>query len=123
MEILKYRTSPDSEWKSLEALTGEGVPAGGKAGQVLTKKSDTDYDTEWTEPTGGSGASTAVDVSFDDSTTNIGVSDVQAAIEYLIRNGGGGGGAIWEYPTQVNNDLRLFQGLTILQINNGLEVY
>ena len=33
---------------------GKGVPAGGTAGQVLTKKSGTDYDTEWKDPTGGS---------------------------------------------------------------------
>lgn len=33
---------------------GEGVPAGGTAGQVLTKKSDVDYDAEWVEaPEGG----------------------------------------------------------------------
>ena len=35
---------------------GPGVPAGGTAGQVLAKKSGTDYDTEWKDPT-GSGAS------------------------------------------------------------------
>lgn len=35
--------------------TGEGVPAGGTTGQVLAKKSDTDYDTEWVDQTGGSG--------------------------------------------------------------------
>ena len=34
---------------------GQGVPAGGTAGQVLTKKSGTDYDTEWTDQTGGGG--------------------------------------------------------------------
>ena len=32
---------------------GPGVPVGGTAGQVLTKKSGTDYDTEWTTPSGG----------------------------------------------------------------------
>lgn len=32
---------------------GPGVPAGGTPGQVLTKKSGTDYDTEWKNPTGG----------------------------------------------------------------------
>ena len=32
---------------------GPGVPTGGVAGQVLTKKSGTDYDTEWVNPTGG----------------------------------------------------------------------
>ena len=32
--------------------TGEGVPAGGTAGQMLVKHSGTDYDTEWvTMPT------------------------------------------------------------------------
>ena len=31
---------------------GEGVPAGGSTGQVLTKKSGTDFDTEWQNPTG-----------------------------------------------------------------------
>ena len=33
---------------------GVGVPAGGTTGQVLTKNSDTDYDTKWTTPSGGS---------------------------------------------------------------------
>ena len=32
---------------------GPGVAAGGTAGQVLTKKSATDYDTEWTTPSAG----------------------------------------------------------------------
>ena len=35
---------------------GPGVPSGGVAGQVLTKKSGTDYDTEWKDA-GGGGAS------------------------------------------------------------------
>lgn len=99
--------------------TGEGVPAGGSAGQVLAKKSDTDYDTEWVDQTGG--ASSAVDVAFDDTTTGIGVTDVQAAIEYLIAHGGGA--VAWEYPTKINNDLRLFQVLTAVKSNNKLEVY
>lgn len=34
---------------------GEGVPEGGTVGQVLVKKSDTDYDTEWQTPQSGSG--------------------------------------------------------------------
>ena len=34
---------------------GQGVPAGGTAGQVLAKKSGADYDTEWTDQTGGGG--------------------------------------------------------------------
>lgn len=34
---------------------GGGVPAGGTTGQVLGKASDTDYDTEWVDQTGGGG--------------------------------------------------------------------
>ena len=33
---------------------GEGVPSGGTTGQVLKKKSNTDYDTEWVNESGGS---------------------------------------------------------------------
>ena len=36
---------------------GKGVPAGGAAGQVLAKKSETDYDTQWIDaPSGGGGS-------------------------------------------------------------------
>lgn len=34
---------------------GVGVVAGGTTGQVLTKKSNTNFDTEWTTPSGGGG--------------------------------------------------------------------
>jgi len=34
-----------------DGANGVGVPAGGTAGQVLSKSSDTDYDTEWTDQT------------------------------------------------------------------------
>lgn len=37
---------------------GQGVPAGGTTGQVLAKKSDADYDTEWVDQTGGGGGVT-----------------------------------------------------------------
>lgn len=39
--------------KGDQGPAGPGVPAGGTAGQVLTKKSGTDYDTEWKDPAGG----------------------------------------------------------------------
>jgi hypothetical protein len=35
--------------------TGPGVPTGGTTGQVLNKKTATDYDTQWSNPTGGAG--------------------------------------------------------------------
>ena len=34
---------------------GEGIPTGGTSGQILTKKSDADYDTEWTTMSGDGG--------------------------------------------------------------------
>lgn len=34
--------------------SGGGLPTGGTTGQVLSKKSDDDYDTEWTTPSAGS---------------------------------------------------------------------
>ena len=61
----------DGEWANLVALAditgptgaagtdgedgadGLGVPSGGTTGQVLSKKSNTDNDTEWTSPSGG----------------------------------------------------------------------
>ena len=36
-----------------QGVDGIGVPTGGIAGQVLTKASGTDYDTEWQDSTGG----------------------------------------------------------------------
>ena len=37
---------------------GVGIPAGGTTGQVLAKASETDYDTEWVNASGGSGGHT-----------------------------------------------------------------
>ena len=34
---------------------GQGIPAGGATGQILVKRSGTDYDTNWATPTGGGG--------------------------------------------------------------------
>lgn len=33
--------------------TGQGIPAGGNTGEVLTKKSDADYDVQWAQGGGG----------------------------------------------------------------------
>ncbi|MDJ0367902.1 hypothetical protein QMK33_22395 [Hymenobacter sp. H14-R3] len=37
---------------------GQGVPTGGTAGQVLSKIDGTNYNTQWTTPTGGGGSGT-----------------------------------------------------------------
>ena len=38
-----------------QGSTGQGLVAGGTTGQILQKKSDVDYDTEWVDNKGGSG--------------------------------------------------------------------
>ena len=57
---------------------GQGVPTGGTTGQILTKKSDTDYDTEWADING--------QVLYDNSTGTNGtvtLSDSAANYEYV----------------------------------------
>ena len=58
------------------AVSGiNGLPAGGTAGQVLTKSTSTDYDVDWTTPGAGSGlptlraAGTQTDIDLVDSPT------------------------------------------------------
>lgn len=46
--------------KIIRGKDGVGVPAGGSAGQVLSKKGDADYDTEWVDVPQGGGSSVDV---------------------------------------------------------------
>lgn len=53
---IQWRYVGDDDWTDLVQLSdlkGEGIPEGGTTGQVLTKKSDADYDAEWTAVEGG----------------------------------------------------------------------
>lgn len=59
---------------------GDGVPDGGTTGQVLTKKSNTDQDVEWTTPTGGGNAN------FDISTVPLGGAGVYEVNAFLNNN-------------------------------------
>lgn len=69
----------DGETRKLGSSSGgQGVPTGGTSGQILTKKSDTDYDTEWADING--------QVLYDNSTgTNetVTLSDSVANYDYL----------------------------------------
>ena len=56
--------------RDLEAKSGHGIPSGGTTGQALTKLSDSDYDTGWRTPTGGSGGGGTIDVDSALSTTS-----------------------------------------------------
>ena len=79
---------------------GVGVPAGGTTGQVLAKKSNTDYDTEWQTPSGGGGGGDTVSVDqVLTSGTEIGGVTVNGVRTALYAPQGGGGGSL---PTTVN---------------------
>lgn len=67
---------PDGETRKLGSSSGgQGVPSGGTTGQILTKKSNTDYDTEWADING--------QVLYDNSTgTNGTVTLSDSAVNY-----------------------------------------
>ncbi len=44
----------------VNGANGQGVPVGGTAGQVLEKIDGTDYNTQWTTPSGGGGGGTTI---------------------------------------------------------------
>ena len=44
---------PVDAGEAVQGPPGPGVPAGGSPGQVLTKKTSADYNTQWSDPTGG----------------------------------------------------------------------
>lgn len=53
-------TNQNPFWDDENPPAGQGLPAGGTKGQVLTKKSDTDYDADWQDPQGGDGTDTVL---------------------------------------------------------------
>ena len=62
---------------SLKGAPGEGVPAGGTAGQVLRKIDGTDYNTEWATP--AAAANRYVNVALSDMTTDLTTGTAKAA--------------------------------------------
>ena len=75
--------------QGIQGDPGEGVPAAGTMGQVLTKTSDTDYDTEWADATGSSlpaGGTTGQVLAK--------ASDADDDVAWVDQSGGGGGGLV-----------------------------
>lgn len=91
MTVLKMKV--DGEWVAVSGPagpSGQGVPTGGDAGQVLTKLSADDYATEWADPTGGGGTVTDTLWTGPDAPTDPNIElwyDTDA-----VASGGGGGG-------------------------------
>ena len=65
---------------------GRGVPTGGTTGQVLSKTDAADYNTQWVDQTGGSGAN--------DSITSVGIRGDGPTSELTSRTRGGADNAI-----------------------------
>lgn len=53
-------TNQNPFWDDENPPAGQGLPAGGTKGQVLTKESDADYDANWADPQGGDGTDTVL---------------------------------------------------------------
>ncbi len=65
------------------AAVEEAIPAGGTAGQVLTKASDADYETKWADPTGGGGGSLPAGGTAGQVLTKLSAEDGDAAWQSL----------------------------------------
>lgn len=102
----------------MDGTSGVGVPVGGTTGQVLKKKSDNDYDTEWGTG-GGGGASTLAEL--DDTDIN----DPEEG-QILVMNGDGD----WEnqdapaIPTKTSdltNDSNFVVDATYVHTDNNFD--
>lgn len=87
--------------KGATGATGQGVPAGGSAGQVLTKKtSGTDYDTEWTTPEAGGGALYKQNVAILATSGTIAtVSDANITADFVVAS------IVFANPSAITSDV------------------
>lgn len=77
------------EWKT--PATVHEIPAGGTAGQVLTKKTGTDYDTEWKTPSGGGGGTNPLPTGGTTGQVLTKKSNTDYDVEWTTPQSGGGG--------------------------------
>lgn len=83
---------------------GQGVPTGGTAGQVLAKRSGTNYDTEWVNQSGGADPATVAPLM--DGTAAVGTSTKYAREDHV-------------HPTDTSRQETLVSGTNIKTINNN----
>ena len=99
-QVLTAGADLTPEWQT--PATVHEVPAGGTAGQVLTKKTGTDYDTEWKTPSGGGGGENPLPAGGTAGQVLTKASNTDYDVEWTTPQSGGGGGVTREaYGTQV----------------------
>ena len=89
---------------NLKGTAGQGVPTGGSTGQVLAKKSGTNYDTEWVNQSGGADPATVAPLM--DGTAAVGTSTKYARQDHV-------------HPTDTSRQETLVSGTNIKTINNN----
>ena len=67
---------------------GVGIPAGGTAGQVLTKQSDADYDAEWEDGGGGGGNIVVVNFTYSAQPYSLTADKTYQEVKEVIDAGG-----------------------------------
>lgn len=73
-----------STYYDLGRVVGQGMPAGGAAGQVLVKQTDADYDSAWQDNQATAGGSAAA-IAYDPAASGLAATDVQAALDLLAQ--------------------------------------
>ena len=85
MSVLKLKKD-DGTWEEINTIQGPAGPQGpqGEVPNLATVATSGSYNDLIDKPDISGGASTATEVSFDDTTAQIGKNNVQDAIEYLV---------------------------------------
>ena len=83
---------------------GQGIAPGGSTSQVLAKKSNADYDTEWVNPSGGADPATATPLM--DGTAAVGTATKYAREDHV-------------HPTDTSKQDTLVSGTNIKTINSN----
>lgn len=99
---------------------GVGVPAGGTTGQVLSKASGTDYDTEWTTPEAGGVQDVQVNGT---SVVTDGVANVPKASDVALGVVGISGGSVYGVRLAADGFTLATRGADDNQIRTGTQGY
>lgn len=84
---IAVNTSTIATKASVTALEDKAIPSGGSAGQVLKKKTATDYDMEWGNESGGGSAPLLVDIAYNSSNNTWSFNKTFTEISTAINDG------------------------------------